>query len=604
MKNKLLVLSIGLLLAAETNAQITKLSSKLVFAEVHPWEGSKALDGQWLRWGDSGHNPDNNDIQSIYWPLNGPYSCGDCNYAATIGNDLKKAGVDIAVIDWINFYPNEKAHMENLLKCMGMPVVVLVDIEPGWTGTTYASAMACIQDMIGYANNPALYPNYYHDPVSGKPVYFIWDPIGVGTVGQWNANLTTWKSQGDGGIFITGGSSLDNSVLTIFDGFLSQNAADADPLNSYNWSAYKLGTGPNNQFGIGLVMPGFTENTICDNQNPRTVARSSQRFDQMWESVINANYNGNYFLGSYVSYHNDGEDGGLEPVSPTPPVRGNGYKNCGGRLPANYSTYDPYCPDFYLTRNNDWVKVFKGTATTVPAPVNCGAAAPANNDCANSISLTSGTSCNYISGSSSGGTESLAAITCNAQTGNADDDVWYYFVAAAATHTVTVQSGTGYDAVIDVRAGTGCPGTNISCADATGTGGTETLEVTGLTIGNYYAVRIYHSGAGGGTFQICITHTVATGILNNENAGEGMIIFPNPAPAAGGELNCEFSSNEDLIFDIEITDLLGQVLLTEQTKAVKGINTVKLNINSLSKGMYFIKKNNREQQTELKFVKE
>ena len=38
-----------------------------------------------------------------------------------------------------------------------------------------------------------------------------------------------------------------------------------------------------------------------------------------------------------------------------------------------------------------------------------------------------------------------------------------------------------FDAVIDLRSGS-CNGTNVSCLDATGTAGTETLNATGLIL--------------------------------------------------------------------------------------------------------------------------
>ncbi|MES2140027.1 MAG: BACON domain-containing carbohydrate-binding protein [Bacteroidota bacterium] len=132
-------------------------------------------------------------------------------------------------------------------------------------------------------------------------------------------------------------------------------------------------------------------------------------------------------------------------------------------------------------------------------------AAPVNDLCSAVISLTSALNCTYTSGSTTGGTQSIPG-TC---VGNGDDDVWYSFTAVATSHTVKVQGGTGFDAVIDVRAGTSCSGTNLTCSDISGSAGLETANLTGLTVGSLYLVRVYHFGAGAGTgsFQICVTHT-------------------------------------------------------------------------------------------------
>jgi hypothetical protein len=142
-----------------------------------------------------------------------------------------------------------------------------------------------------------------------------------------------------------------------------------------------------------------------------------------------------------------------------------------------------------------------------------GTSVPANNDCAAAILLTSGTTCAPVSGTTVGATQSLAAITCGSFTGNADDDVWYRFVATSTAHAVTVAPNATLDAIIDVRAGTSCPGTNIGCANAGGVGSSETVNLTGLTVGTTYYVRVYSYGSAitdGGTFTICVTGGAAT----------------------------------------------------------------------------------------------
>src|SRR3989304_5664101 len=73
-----------------------------------------------------------------------------------------------------------------------------------------------------------------------------------------------------------------------------------------------------------------------------------------------------------------------------------------------------------------------------------------NDYCANAVTLTSGTICNYTTGNSTGATQTIAPITCNTSTGNADDDVWYQFTAVQTSHIVQVQSGADFDAVVEI----------------------------------------------------------------------------------------------------------------------------------------------------------
>lgn len=151
--------------------------------------------------------------------------------------------------------------------------------------------------------------------------------------------------------------------------------------------------------------------------------------------------------------------------------------------------------------------------TPVPPP-------PANDNCSGATALTVyGATCGAATtGNVAGATLSIPALTCNAFTGTADDDIWYSFVATTTTHNITVVGSANFDAIIDLRSGA-CNGTNINCADATSSGGTEFLAATGLTIGSTYFVRVYSYGSSvpaTTTFTICITTPAP---VNNDCTG-------------------------------------------------------------------------------------
>ena len=133
---------------------------------------------------------------------------------------------------------------------------------------------------------------------------------------------------------------------------------------------------------------------------------------------------------------------------------------------------------------------------------------PSNDECAGAITLIPQVApCSSpTNGTTVGATQSIPAILCNGFTGNANDDVWFQFVATGPAHMVTVVGASSFDAVVDVRSGS-CNGSNIACADATISGGTEIVNLSGLTIGSTYLVRVYHYGASTTTptFTICVT---------------------------------------------------------------------------------------------------
>lgn len=75
-------------------------------------------------------------------------------------------------------------------------------------------------------------------------------------------------------------------------------------------------------------------------------------------------------------------------------------------------------------------------------------------------------------------------------TGRALFYVWYKFTATSPNHIITVTGASGFDAVVDLRSGA-CNGSNIACADATFSGGTEVINYSSLIIGSVYYVRVF-----------------------------------------------------------------------------------------------------------------
>lgn len=138
-------------------------------------------------------------------------------------------------------------------------------------------------------------------------------------------------------------------------------------------------------------------------------------------------------------------------------------------------------------------------------------APPVNDNCAAAVTLVMGTECNATSGTVAQATQSLAAVNCNTFTGNANDDVWYKFVATATNATIELTCNASFDGVLDLRSGA-CNGTNIACGDDFIAGGSESISATGLTVGATYYVRLYDYEAGyptDPTFTICVYATPA-----------------------------------------------------------------------------------------------
>lgn len=182
-----------------------------------------------------------------------------------------------------------------------------------------------------------------------------------------------------------------------------------------------------------------------------------------------------------------------------------------------------------------WTATFTGVARVMVNQFSCttnstattlvyrsvGPVPPVNDNCSGAYALSTATSCSPVTGTTENATQSLPAISCDGFTSGASLDVWYSFTADNTTATVTVVGSSDVDPVVEVLTGTCGSQTNFDCADATTSGGTETVSLTGLTIGNTYFIRVYDYGTTLSTtftFDICVVSTPA-GPANDNCAG-------------------------------------------------------------------------------------
>ena len=128
-------------------------------------------------------------------------------------------------------------------------------------------------------------------------------------------------------------------------------------------------------------------------------------------------------------------------------------------------------------------------------------AAPSNDICSAPNSLTVNSSCIYTNATTEGASQSYAGCS-----GNADDDVWFSFVASNSLQNITVHPLDNLDLVFQVYEGTCGSLTSLGCIDNTFTSQDEQSDIVGLIPGQTYLVRVYDYYSGTtGDFQICIT---------------------------------------------------------------------------------------------------
>ncbi len=200
---------------------------------------------------------------------------------------------------------------------------------------------------------------------------------------------------------------------------------------------------------------------------------------------------------------------------------------------ANYMSSMPEC--------NSSILFTAGAAYTPYVP---GSGVPINDDPAGAIPVVAllgppADLCGTYHSSRGASATGIAAPVCSPLFNNTDDDVWFSFQCIAPTSTVKVYSAGGYDAYVEIfdDAGppftlTGVPGVQVFCQNAASEGATETVNATGLTVGDYYYARVFHKHGG---IQATATATIAGGqvtAINITNPGSGYMqaAFGGAAP--------------------------------------------------------------------------
>ena len=172
-------------------------------------------------------------------------------------------------------------------------------------------------------------------------------------------------------------------------------------------------------------------------------------------------------------------------------------------------------------------------------------------------------------GTTIGATETIPGCV-----GNADDDVWYSFVATGTSHQINVVPSGGMDAVVQLFSGACAVLNTLTCKDDAGFGGQETINATNLVPGTTYTIRVYHyfAGSGSGTFSICVTNPPPA--PSNDNCANAIPLNINSTcvPTAGTTLGatqslpgCSGSADDDVWYSFVATSSVQQVTVAPTT---------------------------------------
>lgn len=190
-----------------------------------------------------------------------------------------------------------------------------------------------------------------------------------------------------------------------------------------------------------------------------------------------------------------------------------------------------------------------------------------SNDCSSATVLAVTANCS----SPTNGTTASATQSIPGCSGTADDDVWYQFTATAANHQITVDPSASMDPVVEVFSGICSALNSIICKDFGFSGENEVVNLSGLTVGQVYRVRVYHYGAGSGsaTFSICCT--VAPAATPNNVCGSAVPLTVNTTCSATAGTTfgasqsfpgCSGNADDDVWFSFVATNAQQTVTVT------------------------------------------
>ncbi len=159
-------------------------------------------------------------------------------------------------------------------------------------------------------------------------------------------------------------------------------------------------------------------------------------------------------------------------------------------------------------------------------------ALPANDDCANALTLT--VNSDFLCTNTTAGTLLDATATtglsgCPGLPQNANDDVWFKFVATDTSHKIELLNIAGSNTNLYYMVFDG--GTTGDCNSMTGIfcGSANPGTPTGLTVGNTYFINVFTNASTPGadtTFDICVGTTPTAAPSNDNCSGAITINFP------------------------------------------------------------------------------
>ncbi|WP_298903934.1 GEVED domain-containing protein [uncultured Psychroserpens sp.] len=302
------------------------------------------------------------------------------------------------------------------------------------------------------------------------------------------------------------GWSGTNSAQTTFD--ICVGTPPAPPANDECDAAVALTV--NADLACGVVTSGTT---VSATESPQPDDATGTPNNDVWFTFVATGAEHQISLLNIVAQVGTSVDMGMSVFDDAAGCNMTAANEVGESDPNTLSLTGLTGGNTYYVRVYGWSSSPTATAqTTFDVCVGTPPSPPANDECDAAVALTvnADLACGVVtSGTTVSATESPQPDDA---TGTPNNDVWFTFVATGAEHQISLlnvvaQVGTSTDmgmSVFDDAAG--C---NMTAANEVGESDPNTLDLTGLTGGNTYYVRVYGwssspTGTAQTTFDVCV----------------------------------------------------------------------------------------------------
>ncbi|MGV3612060.1 MAG: hypothetical protein ACO1N0_13970, partial [Fluviicola sp.] len=204
---------------------------------------------------------------------------------------------------------------------------------------------------------------------------------------------------------------------------------------------------------------------------------------------------------------------------------------------------------------------------------------PANDLCANAVTLTPNNTCVATTGTFSGALMDGGTPSCAS---GATQDVWYRFTATDSTMSISLSAESGLNHGFEIIQGS-CGGSVFQCVNGSGGGFSESYFNNNFIPGQVYYIRVFNAASLSTTsFTICVRNYP---VPTNDQCVNATILTPNTtcittigtfsgAMMNGGVPSCASGATQDLWYRFTATDSTMSISLSAESGLNHGFEII------------------------------